>query len=456
MLPTRRVGRVRRFIGDATLPSTDNPYASDGFGIIVGSSDLDSLQSQFTSFAGEIGNQLAASGVSPQDLLKAVNQYKWLPQAAAQVARSFSTGDQQTEFNTTVSVACMAISTALPAAAPAVALIAAGLPVLEQLLGAHPSAADCGYYVPEDGKFALSEVLAHGDHPLCFRKKVPWGPSDPQWIKFNDWATKGFTDANGNQFSPDSLYCFFWEYLNIQCDAWSVDHPDDPRSKFSPDFPKTLYPGMTKAPFQGTTTKIDPAVIAFHKLFIVAWRANAELYLNGHPASSLPNLLQACYVAWQASHQATSTYTINPELGVEDQQEWTFHVDGGSSQGGRHLDYPGYLQTRGPCVRATERDRNPLNIPDNACWSTETMVQMILAGQADDQRRPPLVINTGPVYPVVDAVTKAAQIASTAVVVSGSAAAVALAGSVAYSFATGQAWDFALQNAWKAAKAVFK
>jgi hypothetical protein len=182
-------------------------------------------------------------------------------------------------------------------------------------------------------------------------------------------------------------------------------------------------------------------------LFCVAWKANAELYLNGHPYSSLPNLLQACYAAWQASHQPTSTYTIRPELGVEDQQEWTFHVDGGSSQGGRHLDYNGYIQTRGPCVRDTERDHNPINIPDNACYSTETMVQMILAGQADDQRRPPLVLNTGPVYPVTG-LTSPATVTAVAV----SVPAVAVASAVVYSLAQGQAWDWALKQTWRSVK----
>ena len=281
---------------------------------------------------------------------------------------------------------------------PVVAAVTALLPVLDGIIGMF-----AGSDQPQVCTWTVGPTPGSA---VCFNRIQPFGPTDPSWETFDQFAggtidqdavtnyrnmTFGATVSNsrGQQIRVGDLGNAFPGFMTgIGC--WLAAHPNAPAG-------------------------VDGFRFAYYK----AWMANAEFAINGYQSADPYALLTACANAWNRGHSAHSTATFTPV------------TSGGA-----------------PC---------------------DDYIGLLLAGAVDQRDHPPVTINTGPRIILLNAGALRKQIAAqnAAKASSSSAATKAAIGSAVvaggaalgvgiWALATHQAYGAAWGKVWSGVKKPFK
>jgi hypothetical protein len=247
-------------------------------------------------------------------------------------------------------------------AAPIVAVVAVALPLLAPILaalGITPGTQQCTWKVGG----------------LCVNAKIPYGPvlapgdphagwPNPAWTRFYD-----FVAANAPPGTPQSQgiggtkveQAFPWYRITIGCEVPILDAQI------------ILSPPKDPSELQK---------LLFLRGFYALWVSNAEKALNGHPAVGYGNvggtdsdLLASYAAAWNASHEASSQWTIQP---------WSRGQDAGYGAVAL-LNFHAFTSNR--CAFKLGDTLTDPGAP--------TYVALLLAGNIDGRSQPPLIVNTG-------------------------------------------------------------
>lgn len=185
----------------------------------------------------------------------------------------------------------------------------------------------------------------------CFQTAVrPYGPTDPNWVTFDSLVNSDFQLA---------MQAFPW--------SWQVLSEVGAKGFSDGDVP------------------IDPsdrdAIEQFIYAYDVAWKANAEYWINGYTGLSETQLLDIVRDAWNAAHSNSSTFTFKGtpvDASTEAEQmnivQWPNNMKGYAKAQGVKLSAPG----------------------------TRTYIGMLIDGAITPPTggaptaSPPITINTGP------------------------------------------------------------
>lgn len=257
------------------------------------------------------------------------------------------------------------------AAAPVVAVIGAGLALLPNVLaalGITQGSQDCTFKVGA----------------VCFKQKIPYGPTDPTTGQPNpDWTTWNAWLRQQEKLGYQLLDAAFPLYrATLGCDLEAVN--------------AALYPSFSHPYIEGTTE-----ILLFLRGFIALYHANAERAINGHPFASDGDLFARYVSAWNETHGADRTYTFQAAKQSVDMQVAQWRAD--------HKCW-------------WDRGNNPPPIVDPAA---PTWVSYLISGDVDGAQRPPIVVNVGKstiAPPVLPAPPKPSSGAAAVVAVAGAAA----------------------------------
>ncbi len=273
------------------------------------------VQAAVQAYTGMTGGELSMAGQSVQGMLSGQDPI----QASAPLlgAAMLSTG----------------------VAAPVAAAVMAGLTLADGLARTLGPKNDCsdGYSIGGDATWKAGAFGAGsgGASSICVHTPRPAGPTSVYWNKLDD------TIANWR------LHSFDWvDPINAGVDTG----PGGANVGMYRQVVDVELPAIADMEKRGPL----PPDVAFAKAFCLAWKANAERAINGHPIARLPDLLMAVLKGWNATHSSSSSVTI-PESG-------------------------GYV--------TSEHD------PD--VRTRDSVVSVLLAGHLDGNELGPLTINAGP------------------------------------------------------------
>lgn len=220
--------------------------------------------------------------------------------------------------------------------APVAGLVAAAVPIAESvgqalgLMGRPDQSAQCAWIV-SDGAIAPSPSALSGgsmsksDSELkhhswegygCFRKKRPYGPKDPVWVKWGDYVKKNSTKmANGMTVAIPA----FPEWSAIAQGLEDLANAGNKKYTKKLDDGRVLKVGGGNPFFPGYLWGAPQVEREFAALYFAMWQANAELAINGHKYASDADVLTAAVKAWNTHHTGGAPFTLKPVSGAAPQ-----------------------------------------------------------------------------------------------------------------------------------------
>ena len=324
-----------------------------------------------------IQNQLSGA-LTPAQLATTVSTYTGLSMVQSQsvlgVAASLAAGQVPT-WATMAPLVAGGLAL-LNVAAPVVALVAAAIPILGALVslitGTDPK---CTWNVGG----------------VCFTGNVPWGPSDPKWVTWQQFVSigaEGLAPQIAGTLFPGTTppqggiaWFAFPDYAStIGCELPIIDATIAALQTPSATLGAVPSSGILGVGAQGAqgghvesggmTTAVPTDVLntwLFLRTYYTVWIANAEQAINGHPYAHDADLLVQTVTAWNATHTPNYQYTFQPATVT------LADIEVGKAS----------------ACRAGEDLVNP-DVP--------TFVALLLAGQIDGHDQPPLTINVGSAF----------------------------------------------------------
>lgn len=284
----------------------------------------------------DVANALKAFGVSPTDAATAAQQYSVIDANVGEGIRTIAqNAGQVKDLNTALPIIAAGLSMT-GVGAPAVAIVTAGIGVVQQVLSAvglnqaqpAPKCAWRGILSDEQAYYNSRNISDEPYLGVCIdpSAELPYGPNDKGWQKIHTWLNTG---GDITKLAPSGFR--FGTYPS------------------SPGTSLTQAQVIDRVPGAKFDTRLDEFLTAFREV----WLLNAERALNGHKSSTQYGLLQAFTNGWNATHQGPSI-TVSPGASAND----------------------------------PNRDRSGGPIND------------LLNGIIDGTRHPPININVGPLIPV--------------------------------------------------------
>lgn len=355
--------------------------------------------------AGEaISASLQAAGLSSQDVTSAVQAYTGLDAGEQNSILQIASG------NISLATCAPLIAGALSATgigAAGVAVVAAGIwgaQILDKLGLFSPPAQNCNWYVGS----------------VCITRTRPDGPSDPQWVTFDQFV--------GPIDETDVLNPFAMGQLPL-----NVKTADGITDAAFPFFRQTMFGELRH--IQGGV-----GIDGFKRAFYEAWKKGKEFEINGYRAPADVDLLGRVVTAWNATHTNASTYVLQP-VGSYDPNGPAPYINllmGGVITGTR-IDASGLTINTGPTVSYTKQQNTSTHFIDVS--SLLPPVQVKVSTPA------PVVVAPKPPTP--------SPIKKVAVTTAGVAVAGA-AGLWLYSYITQQTFGAVTGRLWDEAKGIWK
>jgi len=268
----------------------------------------------------EIASSLQNAGLTQSNIQSAIQSYAGIPVDAQNAVLGLVSGPVPTSFSAFAPLLAAGLL-ASGVGAPVAAAVAAALPIIDAIDGIfQPKPQSCDWMVGN----------------TCIHGSRPYGPSDPQWVTWDQYVAGTSLDPN------------------------------------EPDLQTRSRNGVLDAafPFYRTTIGCELASIGnqptapvkqFFRAYYLAWQKNKEYEINGYQSANDYALLKAVRDAWNGTHAATSAIPIAgmtpPTL-----------------QGGPFCLYDATTQSNPPGIR---------------------YVNLLLAGDIDGQRYTPIAINVG-------------------------------------------------------------
>jgi hypothetical protein len=386
---------------------------------------LDAATGISDATVAEVNNTLGNMGMLPEDIKIAADAIKNLPAGVTGSVMAMAKSGTMT-LTSAAPVIAMAL-TASGVGAPAAAVVAAALPVVDSL----------GHAL---GLFGTSGA-PHFDWTVGYQGfvgHIPYGPNDPEWKdaskifpplspdqldypisgNWKDYTGKSKQDLTGvikyisggpvytgsdgvpiGASKPEDFYFPAWsgkpdfraldaafeEYRNIECDLYDL-------ANVGPISFRTKNPGIegvsgdffvSNAPNRFRDWPYEAE--GFAKAFYGAWKINSIKAFNGHKYATAPAILQAVHNGWNRAHSNTKTFTLSPKQSAIITRE---------QAGGLGNKWRGTF-VAGPWPRYV-----PSNISKTVPGflngkDSNTFIDAIINGDFDNNRWPPLVINTG-------------------------------------------------------------
>lgn len=283
----------------------------------------------------DVANALKTFGVSPADAANAAQQYAVIDANVGEGIRTIAQNAGQVKDLTTALPIIAAGLSMTGVGAPAVAIVTAGIGVVQNVLNAiglnaaqpAPKCAWRGLLSDEQAYYQSRNLTDEPYLGVCIdpSTELPYGPKDNGWQQIHTWLNTG---GDIVKLAPSGFRFGTW-----------------PSSPGTAQSQADIINMSSKSKFD---TRLDPFLTAFREI----WLLNAERALNGHKSSSQYGLLQAFTNGWNTTHQGP-TITLNPGASAND----------------------------------PNRDRSGGPIND------------LLNGLIDGTRHPPLAINVGPLLP---------------------------------------------------------
>jgi hypothetical protein len=276
---------------------------------------------------GYLTMQLQSAGFSPDQVASGILGYTGITDE--QFSLGVSAAQKLLSGDDPIDAASPLISAGLAASgvgAPVLAAVSVGLPMVESLIKDFVIKDDCsdGYSIGSGYKGPFGS----GVSPICVHNPRPQAIGDLYWKNLDK-----FIEAW--RMSPTILGQGF---------HWSDAMGSDPAHLL-------LYRQIHDIELPRLTNSLEDQ---FYKLFDLAWKSNAERFINGHPSIDVATLFNQVVRAWNAGHPNTGTpLVIQPSDGF-------------------------ITSERDPQIR-----------------TTDPVVRILLAGHIDNQYRGPLKLNAG-------------------------------------------------------------
>lgn len=333
----------------------------------------------------EISNTLGGIGILPDDVKAAATAFKNLPSGATNAVLHMATTGQ-VSLTTVAPILAMGLA-ATGVGAPAAAIVAAALPIVDAIghaLGLFgDSAPHFDWIVGQQG----------------FVGHIPYGPTDSLWTPLSQMipptqpnsdipsqyvsgpVPRGFLASGATIFpawnrKPDftAIDRSFPEYRNIESDLLDLSVRFNDKTNMAGDTSVNAAHLKIKSPnrFNGWPKGARDFAMAFYG----AWKADAEKAINGHKRAGSSAILTAVISGWNRGHSDSETFTISPKHAYL----WNQNPD----------------NPWGPWARYIPSTVPPAPYSDLYRETCASYIEGLLSGDIDNIRRPPIVLNIGP------------------------------------------------------------